>query len=99
VTGLRQGELIALRWRDVDWLAGPVRVADSYTRGRLGSPKSGEGRSVPMADRVAGELERLYRQSSFQGEDDLVFCLHRPAMCSTLKGFADASARRCRTRT
>jgi integrase len=74
MTGLRQGELLALRWRDIDWVAGRVRVADSYTRGRLGSPKSGEGRSIPMADRVAGELERLYKRSAFQDDDDLVFC-------------------------
>jgi integrase len=74
MTGLRQGELLALRWRDVDWVAGRVRVADSYTRGRLGSPKSGDGRSVPMADRVAGELERLHQASAFQGDDELVFC-------------------------
>ena len=26
MTGLRQGELVALRWRDIDWTAGVVRV-------------------------------------------------------------------------
>lgn len=29
MTGLRQGELIALRWRDVDWSAGRLRVRRS----------------------------------------------------------------------
>ena len=33
MTGLRQGELIALRWCDVDWAASRVRVAESYIRG------------------------------------------------------------------
>ncbi len=35
MTGLRQGELLGLRWLDVDWTASRVRVADSYTRGRV----------------------------------------------------------------
>ena len=77
MTGLRQGELLALRWRDVDWVAARVRVADNFPRGRsdrIDSPKSHEGRSVPMADRVAGELERLFQRSAYQGDDDLVFC-------------------------
>ena len=55
LTGLRQGELIALRWRDVDWTAGLVRVRRSITRGKLGTPKSKRSsRAVPMADRVWG---------------------------------------------
>jgi hypothetical protein len=37
------------------------------------SPKSDEGRTVPMAARVATELERLFQRSSRQDEDDLVF--------------------------
>jgi integrase len=73
MTGLRQGELLALRWVDCDWIARRIRVADNYTRGQLDSPKSREGRSVPMADRVAGELERLFQRSRWQAEDDLVF--------------------------
>lgn len=32
MTGLRQGELIALRWCDVDWSASRVRVADNFVR-------------------------------------------------------------------
>ncbi len=55
LTGLRQGELLALKWMDVDWLASRVRVADNFTRGKFDSPKSHEGRSVPMADRLARE--------------------------------------------
>ena len=74
MTGLRQGELLALRWRDIDWPAGRVRVRQNYVRGHWGTPKSRRGsRSVPLADRVAGELERHFQQSAFQADDDLVF--------------------------
>jgi hypothetical protein len=36
-----------------------------------------------MADRVAGELERLHQTSAFQDDDDLVFSHPRPDMCLT----------------
>ena len=77
MTGLRQGELIALAWQDIDWMARRVRVADNFPRGRVGepdSPKSHEGRSVPMADRLATELERHFQRTAFRGDTDLVFC-------------------------
>jgi len=73
MTGLRQGELLGLRWVDIDWLASRVRVAESYTRGAFDSPKSHRGRSVPMADRLAAELERHFQRSSWCRDDDLVF--------------------------
>jgi integrase len=75
MTGLRQGELLALRWRDIDWGAGVVRVRRSWSRGRLSTPKSRRSaRAVPLADRVAAELERHSRRSAFAASDDLVFC-------------------------
>ena len=43
MTGLRQGELIALRWEDVDWSAARVRVRRSYVRGEFSAPKSRRG--------------------------------------------------------
>ncbi|MGH3991777.1 MAG: tyrosine-type recombinase/integrase, partial [Pseudonocardiaceae bacterium] len=30
LTGLRQGELLALRWRDIDWAAGVIRCRRAY---------------------------------------------------------------------
>ncbi|MGH7718977.1 MAG: tyrosine-type recombinase/integrase [Gemmatimonadaceae bacterium] len=75
LTGLRQGELIALRWIDVDWQASRLRVRRSYTRQRFGTPKSRRSsRSVPLADRVAGELERHHQRSAYRADEDLVFC-------------------------
>jgi integrase len=75
MTGLRQGELIALRWKDIDWSAGRIRVRQNYVRGEFGSPKSKRSsRSVPLADRVAAELERHFRASPYQADEDLVFC-------------------------
>lgn len=72
--GLRQGELIALRWLDVDWNANVIRVRRNYTRGRFGKPKSRRStRSVPMPRRVAVELRRLHGNSSFTADTDLVF--------------------------
>jgi len=74
MTGLRHGELIALRWRDVDWSAMRVRVRQNYVLGEYGTPKSRRStRSVPMAEEVGGELDRLFTVSRRQGEDDLVF--------------------------
>jgi integrase len=74
MTGLRQGELFALRWMDIDWLARKVRVRRSFVRGSFGTPKSKRSsRAVPLADRVARELELLFQASEFQGEEDLVF--------------------------
>lgn len=75
MTGLRQGELLALRWRDVDWPASRLRVRQNYVRGHWGTPKSKRGsRSVPMADRVGTALETQFQSSAYQGDDDLVFC-------------------------
>jgi integrase len=74
LSGLRQGELLALRWRDVDWEASKIRVRRNYVRGHWVTPKSKSGtRSVPLADQVAGELDRHFKRSAFQGDDNLVF--------------------------
>jgi integrase len=74
MTGLRKGELLALRWRDVDWAAARIRVRQNWVRGEFGTPKSKRStRSVPMADEVGGELERLFKRSRFQADGDLVF--------------------------
>jgi integrase len=74
LTGLRQGELLALKWLDVDLSVGRIRVADNFTRGRMDTPKSHEGRSVPMAARLAMGLEGLRQRSRFRADSDLVFC-------------------------
>jgi integrase len=75
MTGLRQGELLGLRWRDVDFEARRVRVVSPYVRGEFGDPKSeGSGRSVPMAQRVADALSELRARSIYSRDQDLVFC-------------------------
>lgn len=74
ITGMRQGELLALRWRDVDWQAKRIRVRRNYTRGHWSTPKSRSGeRSVPLSSKVEAELRAHLRRSGFSGEDDLVF--------------------------
>jgi len=72
-TGLRQGELVALHWRDVDFPGSAIRVRASYTNGHLTSPKSGKVRSIPMAPKVAEALARLSQRESWTSDDDLVF--------------------------
>jgi len=74
MTGMRQGELLALRWMDVDWMAHRVRVRRNFVRGKFGTPKSKRSsRSIPLVDEVARELELLFQRSSYQSDDDLVF--------------------------
>lgn len=73
-TGLRLGELLALRWRDVDFAGSVLRVRASYAAGALTTPKSGKVRAVPLAPDVASALAQLGQREHWAGEDDLVFC-------------------------
>jgi integrase len=72
-TGLRMGELRALRWSDVDFAKRLVHVRRSFTADAFGAPKSQRFRSVPMSDPVAGVLDGLSRRQPGTRPDDLVF--------------------------
>ena len=51
-----------------------LRVRRNYVRGEYGTPKSRRStRAVPLSVDVGGELERLWKRSRWQGDDDLVF--------------------------
>jgi integrase len=88
-TGLRRGELVALRWRDIDFPGSAIRVWASYAKGTLTTPKSGKPRVVPLVPDVAATLARLSQRTHTTGEDDLVF----PGPAG---GYLDASALRRR---
>ena len=51
-TGLRMGELLALRWRDVDFELQAIRVRAGYTHRQLDTPKNRTRRTVPMIEPV-----------------------------------------------
>jgi len=72
-TGLRMGELRALRWRDVDFARSTVRVRASYAARELTSPKSGKVRAVPLAPAIATALAKLSGRGGWVFEEDLVF--------------------------
>jgi integrase len=73
-TGLRLGELRALRWRDVAWGKRYVHVRRSYTGKGEKTPKSGKARSVPLSDPVARALDALSKRDQHTDPDDRVFC-------------------------
>ena len=84
-TGMRQGELLALRWCDVDLDEAVVRVRRSYTGGALGTPKNRERRDVDLISDVvellaAGEANTRARRDDglvFPGSDGSGFLSHR----------------------
>jgi integrase len=73
--GLRQGELLALRWRDVDWTAERIRVRASFDRKQDKPPKTQAGRrSLPLPRSAAAELDRHSKVTAYRAPDDRVFC-------------------------
>ena len=71
-TGLRMGELIALRWGDIDFTGEALHVYNSYSLGTLTAPKSGLTRTVPMADQVQ-KLLKAHRKTVPHAREQLVF--------------------------
>jgi integrase len=67
--GLRMGELLALRWCDVDFSQRLVTVRQAVAYGELGTPKSDQPRSIAMGDELWTALKG-YRHL----RGPLVFC-------------------------
>jgi len=58
-TGLRIGELQALKWSDIDFEYRQIEVRRSYRRGRISSTKSGKWRRVDLTPHLTETLKRL----------------------------------------
>ncbi|MGO9750198.1 MAG: tyrosine-type recombinase/integrase [Solirubrobacteraceae bacterium] len=72
--GLRRGELIALRWRDVDFTGAKLTVRRALSGDVMtNSTKSGRAREVPLPDQAAAALDRLSRRLDYTGPDEYVF--------------------------
>jgi integrase len=72
-SGLRQGELLELRWKDVDFSSPCLHVRRSLSERHVVLPKSGKVRSVPMSDRLIAVLDQLSRTTAYSDPEDLVF--------------------------
>lgn len=68
-TGLRHGELTALRWEDIDFENKRLFVHMNYVNKVMGTPKSGKGREVPLSNEAFRALRAVRHKRS-----PLVFC-------------------------
>lgn len=57
-TGLRRGELRALRWEDVDFNTHKLVVRRAFWKAKLGTTKSGRQREVPLSSQLELVLKR-----------------------------------------
>lgn len=64
--GLRQGELLELRWEDVDLAQGVLRIRRAVYDGVVDVPKGGRGRDVPMSNELVAAMRVL--PSRFAGK-------------------------------
>jgi integrase len=74
-SGLRQSELLALRWRDIKWAASVMQVNERYgsTERDTDVPKSNQVRSVPLSEQSNDLLERVQQRDQWTAANDLVF--------------------------
>ena len=73
-TGLRQGELRALRWRHVRFADRTIVIVAGMSAGVESSTKSGKWRAVPLTREAFVALDGLSRRDWFVSADDFVFC-------------------------
>lgn len=73
-TGLRLGELLALRWSDLDWPGSALTVSRALSAGQESVTKSGKVRRVPLPDQAVAALNDLSQRGDFTAADELVVC-------------------------
>ncbi len=57
VTGLRRGELLALKWTDIDFANKCLTVDESYSSSEVGDTKSSKVHYVPLSTEAIGHLK------------------------------------------
>jgi integrase len=74
LTGMRIGEILALRWNRLDFLHSTIEVSETYSDGRFGTPKTRSSRRViPMSSALCAAL-KMHRASCIRSEpQDLVY--------------------------
>lgn len=78
LTGMRIGELLALRWKHVDFLREAIQIRETVSEGRFGTPKTKSSRrDVPISIVVRDALAAQRRRSQQTGPDDLVFATRK----------------------
>lgn len=59
-TGLRIGEILALRWKRIDLLSGTLEVAETFSSGEFGPPKTRSSRrTIPISSSLIENLKQL----------------------------------------
>jgi len=71
-TGLRFGELAALRWSDVDLLNGELHVTKSWDGTDVTQPKSNESRTIDLTPQARTLIENWFAQGA-DDQEGLVF--------------------------
>jgi integrase len=73
-TGLRVGELLALRWRSVDLQAGTLTVRESLYEGTFQAPKTQRSRrTIPLGPQTIARLVSYRESVTRTGTEDLLF--------------------------
>jgi integrase len=78
-TGMREGELLALRWGDADLLEAVIRVRRSVTDGYLSTPKNHERRDVDLTPDLVELLGAWWGDLGEPDDGTLVFPGETPA--------------------
>jgi len=74
-TGLRRGELLGLRWQDVELLDRRLHVRQAFVRNEVTTPKSRAGRrTVELGEVAAAALEEQFSASLHRAPESIVFC-------------------------
>lgn len=73
LTGMRPEELIALRWGDVDWNHGTVRVERARTAGEVKELKTYNARDVDLVARAIAALHAMKPWTFMGGVDAAIF--------------------------
>jgi integrase len=82
-TGLRRGEMLGLRWMDVDLLERRLSVRQQYVRNEITTPKSRAGRrTIPLGAVAVEVLEEQYRATRYRDDESIVFA--HPALGTPL---------------